>query len=364
MTDFFTKKQGKFWCKDCKIFIEYTHMIIEQHNRSKIHKGNVARELSFQNRKAMNQKFINQNMPGAQNFKEANDNNNNFNNNNFNNNFNNFNNPDQQNNPLLNIPQRGSKNNIQDINSVPTIFNQNRKRYTIESDKGSYQQSNTFLEEVKREKLQEEIYLKQGKVRKMKNKVWGLFFDDNSKQYYYYNFLTRSSQWDRPQDYDGQEINNLNSEYMGNMGNGEVTQGGHANMNRIRQFQVRNNNMGSNVNNANINTNNDKSDNKPKEKKEPSMGIIGKWETVDSKESFFEKNKVNKKDDEDENINKYEKTGFKEFEDENNEEDMEDEDEHEYDANYNEDDNSAYNHSNEDSEENPEENKTNKSKYN
>lgn len=37
MSDFFTKKQRKFWCETCKIFIEYTKIVIDQHNRSKNH---------------------------------------------------------------------------------------------------------------------------------------------------------------------------------------------------------------------------------------------------------------------------------------------------------------------------------------
>ena len=82
MTDFYTKKQGKYWCNYCKIFIEYTHLMIEQHNRSKNHKNNMQREVSFQKRKNMNTNtnFLNQHVNMANNHfpksaEEMNDNN-------------------------------------------------------------------------------------------------------------------------------------------------------------------------------------------------------------------------------------------------------------------------------------------------
>ena len=59
MSDFFTKKQKKFWCEECKMFIEYTGMSIEQHKRSKKHLQMINRDQAYKNTKNRIMKHVN-----------------------------------------------------------------------------------------------------------------------------------------------------------------------------------------------------------------------------------------------------------------------------------------------------------------
>lgn len=190
MSDFFTKKQKKFWCDYCKKFIEYSHQMIEQHNRSKIHKMNAERETKHKNRVAKNQKF-----------KERSHDNNNF-----------LNRKIERNDHIL-------------------------------ANKESYNESNDYLEEIKREKMTEKLYL-EGKLKDPNQKIWGMFFDNGTQLPFYYNFITKVSQWERPADYDGPEL--------------DFVQGNNEN-------------------------------NEPKEEKAKNVAQPGKWEEVEPSSYFFKK---------------------------------------------------------------------------
>ena len=58
MTDFFTKKQKKFWCETCRIFIEYNKKVIDYHNQSKNHLNNLNRPGRYQSEKAKFNKYV------------------------------------------------------------------------------------------------------------------------------------------------------------------------------------------------------------------------------------------------------------------------------------------------------------------
>ena len=51
MSDFFTKKQKKYWCECCNVFIEYSKIVIEAHNRTSNHINNSTRSLKYLNQK-------------------------------------------------------------------------------------------------------------------------------------------------------------------------------------------------------------------------------------------------------------------------------------------------------------------------
>lgn len=40
----------------------------------------------------------------------------------------------------------------------------------------------------------------------MKDPIWSTHYDEESGEIYYYNRLTKKSQWDRPKNFDGYEI--------------------------------------------------------------------------------------------------------------------------------------------------------------
>jgi hypothetical protein len=144
MSDFFTKKQKKFWCEDCKIFIEYTAMSIEQHKRSKKHQQMINRDQAYKNTKNRIMKHINY---------------------------------------------------MKDEPSDGNMLSQKTTREEF---------GNFFLDEIKKEKMKEELLEKTGK--KSKNlKKWGVFWDVTHDLPYYHNFITKESQWDKPDDYDGPE---------------------------------------------------------------------------------------------------------------------------------------------------------------
>lgn len=161
MSDFYTKKQKKFWCDYCKKFIEYTKQIIDQHNRSKNHKMMAERETKFQMRKSRNEKFKN--------------------------------------------------SKTIENSSFPVYLNKKVERnYHIMSNKQTYNESNNYLEEIKQEKKLAEQYSK-GFIEELSNqRTWGVFLDEASKLPFYYNFITKHSQWEKPNDYDGPdfEVNN------------------------------------------------------------------------------------------------------------------------------------------------------------
>jgi len=51
MSDFFTKKQKKYWCECCHVFLEYSKIVIDSHNRTENHKNNSTRHQKYINQK-------------------------------------------------------------------------------------------------------------------------------------------------------------------------------------------------------------------------------------------------------------------------------------------------------------------------
>ena len=58
MSDFYTKKQKKYWCDKCHIFIEYTKQSIEKHNQSKNHINNSSSGSRYDNMKKKFNKYV------------------------------------------------------------------------------------------------------------------------------------------------------------------------------------------------------------------------------------------------------------------------------------------------------------------
>ena len=271
MSDFYTKKQKKWWCDHCKKFIEYTNISIDQHKKSKIHLKMVNHNLIYENRKARAKKLM-ESTGGVDSStyseiiqieKSA---------------QNSFNTQDSQ------RFQFGKEiNNFQNKNN-----RMNNNGGGILSHKDTYNISNNLLEEIKLEKFQAEhkdLFNKRY-LKKKKNREWGVFFDEISKRPYYHNFLTRISQWEKPDNYDGPEEEEKKEESE----------------------------------NQNV-----KEDNKETNLKENSkIGVIGKWEEVDSKDSFFVKYRA---DEEKVNENFYSEFDFiknnNDPEDDDNQEDEE-----------------------------------------
>jgi hypothetical protein len=137
-------KNQKFWCETCRIFVEYNGRSIETHNKSKKHQAIIGRDQAYKIQKQKLQKHTDY-LKG-------------------------------ESSELLGKKRSEGTNNI-------------------------------FLDEIKREILQEDIKTKYNKyIKKKKEKVWGVFMDQSSDQPYYYNFVTKDSQWERPADYDGPEL--------------------------------------------------------------------------------------------------------------------------------------------------------------
>ena len=109
-------------------------------------------------------------------------------------------------------------------------------------------ESSLMLEEIKKDKMRE-IMNEKFKI-KPKQKQWGMFWDSTQNLPYYFNFITNTSQWEKPENFDGVEIKE------------EINE---------------------NVSRKDLNSLNE--------------GIIGKWEEVKKEESFFEKYKAKGKID-------------------------------------------------------------------
>jgi hypothetical protein len=158
----------KFWCNECRIFIEFTKMSIDQHKRSKKHQYMINREQVYKAQKEKLQRHTDY-------LRESD-------------------NSDKQ------LGKKTSRSNI------PA--------------------NNKFLEEIKREIQQEKIMATPyNKMKKRKEKVWAVFWDQSSEEPYYYNFITKQSQWERPVDYDGPELeDNKPAEYSEDLKRGTVGQ--------------------------------------------------------------------------------------------------------------------------------------------
>ena len=239
MSDFFTKKQKKWWCDHCKKFIEYTNMSIDQHKRSKNHQKMVNHNFIYENRKARAKKLM-ESTGGVDHSTYS---------------------------EIEQIEKAAHQSfNTQDSVRFESTNNQNnyinnKKNNSgggILSHKETYNISNNLLDEIKHEKLQAEhqdLFNKRY-LKKKKSREWGGFYDDASKKPYYYNFLTRISQWEKPVNYDGPEEEKKIENEPDNQENSLIIE-----------------ESGNNLVNGNT-------------------GVIGKWEDVDPKDSFFKKFKA------------------------------------------------------------------------
>lgn len=181
MSDFFTKKQRKFWCDTCRIFIEYTKMMIEQHNRSKIHLRNANADTVYKNTKA---KFMN-NISKAYRYQDS------------------F---GEQNQNLI-----GNKSHrVREMSSTP----------------------NVILEEIKREQYRDLLKLKTqsknfvSRPDELNTPTWSLYLDENTNSYSYMNNTTGLSQLEKPPDYDGPLLPESTLREKGEIGKWEVVEPG------------------------------------------------------------------------------------------------------------------------------------------
>ena len=140
MTDFFIKKQKKYWCDICRIFIEYNRITIEHHNNTSMHLDNMKRGTKYVKMK------------------------------------------------------REYNNYVKDLRDRQKFINNNdfigKKR--IESQK----KSNTQLfNQIKAEMMQKEL-----KLKETGGDQWKVFYDKKYKHVFFFNFITGKSQWERPED--------------------------------------------------------------------------------------------------------------------------------------------------------------------
>ena len=156
MTDFFTKKQKKYWCEICRVFIEYNRITIEHHKNTSQHIHNMKRGTKYQKVKREYRNYV-QDLKDKDQF--TNDNNN-----------------------LL-----GKKTFLHQKNDNTAMFNK-----------------------IKMEMMEEEL----NKEKEQKNR-WQIFYDKNYKNIFFYNFTTGISQWEKPDEYDitQEQIQKIIEEY-------------------------------------------------------------------------------------------------------------------------------------------------------
>ena len=177
MSDFFTKKQRKYWCDVCHMFIEYTKNAIEYHNQSKNHIHNLNSGNRYKNTKKKFNKYI---------------------------------------------------ENVTLIHNVNDVLLGNKHA------RESIVQSSNYLNEIKEEIMKEELNkLKEkenavdngnssnNEENKCLNRKWGVFWDEKYKCVYYFNFDTTESSWDKPDDFDGKE-EDINEVVLANTKEGNV----------------------------------------------------------------------------------------------------------------------------------------------
>ena len=285
MSDFFSKKQKKWWCEQCKKYIEYSNMIIEQHKKSKNHQKMVNQTLIYEHRKAKAQRIIKNANAGIDDRT--------------------FSQIEQieksaQQSFNVNDSHRFEANNNNNINFPNNNKKFNEKSGNILSSKDTYNTSNNFLEEIKMEKLQSEHkeLFNKNYLKKKKNREWGVFFDESTKKPFYHNFYLKKSQWDKPVDFDGPEA--------------------------LKNVDIKDPEIKKNLEEE-LKVDNEKTNNSNK-------GVIGKWEVVDPKDSFFEKYKANESEIKE---NFYSEVDFLRKQNESGESDMDeiDNDEENYEQN-------------------------------
>ena len=157
MTDFFIKKQKKYWCEICRVFIEYNRITIEHHKNTSQHIHNMKRGTKYQKLKREYKNYV-QDLKDKQQF--TNDNDNDF---------------------------LGKKTYLHQKNENTSMFNK-----------------------IKMEMMEKEI----NSEKKEKN-VWQIYYDKNYKNIFYYNINSGESQWEKPKDYEisDETIQNIIEKY-------------------------------------------------------------------------------------------------------------------------------------------------------
>ena len=149
MSDFYTKKQKKYWCEKCHIFIEYTRQSIEKHNQSKNHINNSSSGSRYEHMKKKFNKYV---------------------------------------------------SDLNFIHNTEQTFLKNKKA------REAIIESSNYFDEIKKEaikeKIEKHIIKEEESVPKRK---WAVFWDDNYKLPYFFNFITGDSVWEKPEDYDGEQ---------------------------------------------------------------------------------------------------------------------------------------------------------------
>ena len=140
MTDFFTKKQKKYWCDICRIFIEYNRITIEHHKNTSMHIDNMKRGTKYHKMK------------------------------------------------------REYNNYVKDLRDKQNYTNPNNflGKKTFESQK----KDNTQLfNQIKTEMMHKEL-----KLEESGGKQWKLFYHKKYKHIFFFNFITGESQWEKPEE--------------------------------------------------------------------------------------------------------------------------------------------------------------------
>ena len=163
MTDFFTKKQGKYWCEVCHIFIEYNKKTIDYHNSTSNHIENMKRPSKYNSMKKKFNNYVN---------------------------------------GLYDKQQFSLQNNNNSNTLNETDFLGNKRKLIFENQ---VKANTSMFNEVKSEMMKKEI-----KNEKIKDK-WKIFYDKNNKRVFFYNYETGVSQWEKPEvcNITDKEINKL-----------------------------------------------------------------------------------------------------------------------------------------------------------
>ena len=161
MTDFFTKKQGKYWCEVCRIFIEYNKKTIDYHNSTSNHINNMKRGSKYDTMKIKFNNYVNE---------------------------------------LYEKQNYSMQNNDNSFNE--TSFLGNKRKIIFENQ---MKQNTSMFNEVKSEMMKKEI-----KDEKIKDK-WKVFYDKKTKHIFFFNYETGESQWEKPEvcNITDKEINKL-----------------------------------------------------------------------------------------------------------------------------------------------------------
>ena len=142
MTDFFIKKQKKYWCDICRIFIEYNRITIEHHKNTSMHIDNMKRGTKYHKMKREYNNYV-KDLRDKQKYSSGND--------------------------FL-----GKK-----------LFENQKKTNT------------QLFNQIKVEMIQKELKLKENDRQQ-----WKVFYDKKYKHIFFFNFITGESQWKKPENCD------------------------------------------------------------------------------------------------------------------------------------------------------------------